>query len=632
MTRNKRRINYADLNLGIDSNDDSSPPPRKCKQSKAITLCEPSQTVIAARNQWITRKSLQKSDNEQTKLIGTVIITPPAKEIKNDNDGQKVKTEQDWLKLPKNIPNENISLDDPNVCPRLIHKDGTICQSKTYWSSIKRKPPLKEFELPDLFSDNEELEAKIVTENMSPKKPTSTEMCMDKDTSLKGNKGSAVNTEKSVNKTTMLSENIAKDMPSKEPNPTEPPSVNTEKTGNNIQTEPASTHSEQDLDNTTNKENVSAENDAVNIENRATNLEIDYKDNKLSKQDGNEALVTTKNDNIAENLMPNNVNTMNTNETDHKDNTSTNQIPNRTFLITQGRSAINVNTEKSPNNHDKPTTSTPKTPKTHNQKVTKDEWSSLMFSSDDSLFEEMTKQLEDDTIRTNTDKKASQSVTCTIAAASTSTKDQDTLPDIVHTSNRTVAAAGLLMLGVDPKDKDREIDNEVVMPVNKQMQQGQNNTGDNNNKENRQKKRKKKKQNHDSKDSPRKSTLETNKLEPTTPKTTSTTSIFPSSPTSPGSPQGVLRVTHYKLRKGTLNKYVHKPLKCSMCDKAVNSKDELRTHHQEIHNIISCKECNKGFAMKESLRKHTYTHTSGNNYECILCKNSSHFQVSWTLT
>ena len=57
-----------------------------------------------------------------------------------------------------------------------------------------------------------------------------------------------------------------------------------------------------------------------------------------------------------------------------------------------------------------------------------------------------------------------------------------------------------------------------------------------------------------------------------------------------------------------------------MCDQAVNSKDELRTHHQEIHNIISCKECNKGFATKESLRKHTYTHTSGNNYECILCK------------
>ena len=129
-----------DLNLGIDSNDDSSPP-RKHKQSKAVALREPSKTVIAARNQRITRRSLQKSENEQTKFIGTVIITLPAKEIKGKNDRKKVKTEQDWLKLPKNVPKENISLDDPNVHPRLIHKDGTICHSKTYWSSIKRKPP-----------------------------------------------------------------------------------------------------------------------------------------------------------------------------------------------------------------------------------------------------------------------------------------------------------------------------------------------------------------------------------------------------------------------------------------------------------------------------------------------------------
>ena len=183
-----------DLNLGIDSNDDSSPP-RKRKQSKAIALHEPSQTMIAARNQWITKKSLQKSDNEQAKLIGTVIITLPAIEIKNENDGQKVKTEQDWLKLPKNVPKENISLDDPNVHPRLIHKDGTICHSKTYWSSIKRKPPLKEFEIPDLFSNNEELETEQLTKNMSPRKPTLTDMCMDKNTSFKENKGTVVNTE-----------------------------------------------------------------------------------------------------------------------------------------------------------------------------------------------------------------------------------------------------------------------------------------------------------------------------------------------------------------------------------------------------------------------------------------------------
>ena len=132
----------------------------------------------------------------------------------------------------------------------------------------------------------------------------------------------------------------------------------------------------------------------------------------------------------------------------------------------QGHGEVNVNTEKSPHNRDEPTTSTLKI---HNQKVMNDEWSSLMFSSDDLLFDEMTKQLEDNTTRSKTDKKTFPSATCTITSTSTSTQDQETLPDIVYTSSRTDAAAGLLMLGVDPKDMDVEIDNKLMMPINKPM-------------------------------------------------------------------------------------------------------------------------------------------------------------------
>ena len=243
---------------------------------------------------------MQKSENEQIKLIGTVIITLPAKEIKDENNGKKVKTEQDWLKLPKNIPKENISLDDPNVHPRPIHKDGTICHSKIYWSSIKRKPPLKEFELPDLFSDNEELETEKLMKNMSPKKSTLTDTCTDKDTSLNENKGIIVNTEKPDDETSMLSENTANDMPSKGPNSTDLCSVNTEKAGEVTQIEPASILIEQDSDNTTNKDNVSAENSAVNTENRVANSERDPNDNESNKQDGEGTLVTTENDTSTE--------------------------------------------------------------------------------------------------------------------------------------------------------------------------------------------------------------------------------------------------------------------------------------------------------------------------------------------
>ena len=52
-----------------------------------------------------------------------MIITPPAKEKKSEHQDSAVKTEKDWLSLPKNIPKENISLSDPNIYPRLIHKE-----------------------------------------------------------------------------------------------------------------------------------------------------------------------------------------------------------------------------------------------------------------------------------------------------------------------------------------------------------------------------------------------------------------------------------------------------------------------------------------------------------------------------
>ena len=67
----------------------------------------------------------------------------------------------------------------------------------------------------------------------------------------------------------------------------------------------------------------------------------------------------------------------------------------------QGPSERNINTEKTPPHHEQPTTSTPKM---HNQETPKEDWSSLMFSSDDSLFDEMTKQLEDDTARPEIDR------------------------------------------------------------------------------------------------------------------------------------------------------------------------------------------------------------------------------------
>ena len=66
----------------------------------------------------------------------------------------KVKKEQDGGNLPKNVPKDDYFLHDVNVNVGLIHKDDSICHSKTAWASFNKTPPLKDVKLPDFSSDN----------------------------------------------------------------------------------------------------------------------------------------------------------------------------------------------------------------------------------------------------------------------------------------------------------------------------------------------------------------------------------------------------------------------------------------------------------------------------------------------
>ena len=70
-----------------------------------------------------------------------------------------------------------------------------------------------------------------------------------------------------------------------------------------------------------------------------------------------------------------------------------------------------------------------------------------------------------------------------------------------------------------------------------------------------------------------------NKNNKTPPKSTSSPKVDKEVPNDPGSPGGILTVKRYTLRKGTPNKYVHRPLKCTMYDHEVNNKSEQKTHH-----------------------------------------------------
>ena len=96
-------------------------------------------------------------------------------------------------------------------------------------------------------------------------------MCTDKNMSHKENKGVIVNTEKPTTKTPVTPVSAVNDTPSKEPTSPDISSLNTEKTGEIKPREPAGTSIEQDLDNTTITDSISAENGAVNTENNTAN-------------------------------------------------------------------------------------------------------------------------------------------------------------------------------------------------------------------------------------------------------------------------------------------------------------------------------------------------------------------------
>ena len=181
--------------------------------------------------------------------------------------------------------------------------------------------------------------------------------------------------------------------------------------------------------------------------------------------------ITTENNTESEMPKQDKVNTDNSDEAVVKENENELEELNRP---TPPNAPGNVNIE---NTTQVPTGSTPK-----------EDWSSLMFSSDDSLFDKMTKQLKDETNKFG-EKRGTP--TSTITRASTSTQNNDTLPDIVPMGKKSDAVTGLLMLGADPDKLDTEIHNELVMPVDKPKQPdiSKPNTDKNTNKEKRWKKK-----------------------------------------------------------------------------------------------------------------------------------------------
>ena len=164
----------------------------------------------------------------------------------------------------------------------------------------------------------------------------------------------------------------------------------------------------------------------------------------VSTEKTTEKVVTTENSVEGETYDQQTVNTEN----------NTNDVPNKSANVEEPDEPMDVNTENM--------TPTSSRPNNLQQTNPKEDWSSLMFSSEDSLFKEMTKHLEDGEKR--------KKPTSTITSVHSVTQNQDTLLDIVQTVKKLDAITGLLMLGADLDQLDAEVDNELMMPVNRNKQ------------------------------------------------------------------------------------------------------------------------------------------------------------------
>ena len=168
--RTKNRINYASMNTGTEENKkERKTPPKKRKRKSPLPKKEPSAKRIKSQKM-LTRQGLTElsSPTHRAKLVGTAIITSPSgSENTQPEQGQeinteptvktepKIKSEDDLLRLPPNIPRKVVDLKDPNVPLIIRHTDGSICHSKKSYASFNKNPPPRPDELPDLPELNE---------------------------------------------------------------------------------------------------------------------------------------------------------------------------------------------------------------------------------------------------------------------------------------------------------------------------------------------------------------------------------------------------------------------------------------------------------------------------------------------
>ena len=498
--------------------------------------------------------------------------------------------------------------------PKVIHKDGSICHNKSVWASFNKTPPLKDFKLLDLFPDkeyNSELTGK------SQNRPTSSKPVQNKNKlpdPLENMENSAtINTGN-----TLETIETEMDINSHSVEGTKP--INTEKDGdqnrnsagisdktmitsNNMQSpdvqkdkprtdsEPPARHAqepEENFDTTENSKDLQ------------TAMQLECEPKKLTESTPNSVLGCVNTENIGkvidtpteEEKITNNSNTTSAVNAENSDNISNtideDDSVNKLDSVTTEICHTNNNKENANvgNECDKDNDSTIPELHVNNQNTTKqttsspnknkEDWDSLMFNSDDSLFDELTRQMNEPSCKDNTN---------ATVATSTITSNEDFLPDLIQQQNKSDAVTRLLLLGAMVNASiDDQIDNELLLPVDKPKQpdyskkdgdksESSVNKNDSNNRSTKVETRSKRKTRRKNENKPKSTSKPTNEAN-------QETSEYPTSPKSPGLPRGVLHVTRYKLKKGKVNTYQERKVKCSMCNRCFDTKEELYDHQK----------------------------------------------------
>ena len=534
----------------------------------------------------LTRQGLNElaSPNHRAKLIGTAIVTSPSSSKSTQPEQEyvtqgeldikseiKIKTEEDLLHLPPNVPRKVVDLRDPNVPLIIRHTDGSLCHSKKSYAFYNKAPPPRPNELPDL-PDSLELNTStraVNTENIASASasvcaPNSVESKLRDlldlqapnddeqfEKGLQDKPTSDVNTGK--NTVNNVSDNTENGQVKKGPQDKPASDVNTRKNT---------------VDNVSDSmENYPARNETIG--NAIDNQELA---NSNNNEDRISATITNCNEEVINNANDTSPGTTSINTvseiqetsigTDH--NSSTPSINKQVALDIADRRELH-DAGLSPS-HAKPIE------KVYNEWIT--------TFSDDSLFDEMTEDLKRNELTNSTGESPEQRAAEVLLLLRNQTN---------YDSNETLMPVDApklpdLVLEMDAeKDKSIKDSKTVTGNNNTALTKEKHDTANN----------KLKEKNSGNKDKTIDKGKQSKKIEST------------KSPM-----KGVFQMRTIGLRKHkSLTHQIVKKIGCSLCKQKFDNRKELKIHHQEDHNILTCDICGKSFSTKKSLSKHLYKHS-----------------------